>query len=82
VLKIYLEGGAGPIYLGLKTHEQEKPGFSFLDQLGLGIELHPTQKLGIILGYRLTHMSHAGLLRTKNRGIESNTILLGLRFRY
>lgn len=77
-LEAFLEAGAGPTYLSLKTFEQGGPGFNFIDQIGGGIryEMGPVEA---DVSYRFSHLSHAGLRDTQNRGIDSHTILLGLR---
>jgi len=80
-LGAYVEGGAGPIYLGVETFEQEEKGFSFLDQVGAGIELNVNSRWSFLLGYRFSHISHARLKDTRNRGIESNTVLFGVQLR-
>lgn len=79
---IYLEGGAGPIYLGLDTYEQEKSGFSFYDQVGAGVGIHIQPKMSLILGYRFSHISHGRVLQTRNRGIEGNTVIFGFSFSF
>lgn len=77
-LRAYLEGGAGPIYLGVDTFEQERSGFSFYDQVGAGIELELRPRMSLILGYRFSHISHGRVLRTRNRGIEGDSLIIGL----
>ena len=76
----YIEGGAGPIYLGFNTYEQERKGFSFYDQIGGGLEIKIYKRLHLILGYRFTHISHGGLLSTRNRGLEGHTTIFGFSF--
>jgi opacity protein-like surface antigen len=78
--RLYIEAGAGPSYLSINTHEQEKKGFTFYDQVGIGVEFSPTVGMSFIFGYRFSHISHGGILRTKNRGIEGDTIIFGLSF--
>ena len=74
----YFEFGAGPILMGLRTHEQEKPGFSFYDQVGAGFEFRSGTDHSLLVGYRFHHISHGGLRDTRNRGIEGHTLLVGL----
>ncbi len=77
----YFEFGAGPVYLGLVTSEQERSGFSFYDQVGAGLEFTPSDQVSILVGYRFGHFSHGGTRETKNRGIETDTVLFGLSFK-
>jgi hypothetical protein len=78
--RLYMEAGAGPGYLGINTHEQEKKGFTFYDQIGIGVEFSPKAGMAFIFGYRFSHISHGGILQTKNRGIEGDTVIFGLSF--
>jgi lipid A 3-O-deacylase len=84
ILSLYLEGGAGPNYLSLGTYEQSKSGFNFYDQIGAGIELRPGPRSphSLILGYRFGHISHAGLRSSRNRGIETDTIIFGFSTKF
>jgi len=78
----YLEVGAGPTILSVTTYEQEKSGFAFRDQVGIGTEFSITENLSLFAGYRFGHISHAGLRNTRNRGIESDIGILGLTWYY
>ena len=73
----YLEGGAGPGYLTIRTKEQGPPGFNFLDQGGFGIDYH-IDDLTFTLGYRCSHISHARLRNGPNGGIDEHIIRFGL----
>lgn len=75
----FLEAGAGPVYLSLETFEQGDPGFNFIDQIGGGVEYN-LGGLQFTLGYRFSHVSHAGLRNNRNRGIDTHAVLLGIRF--
>jgi opacity protein-like surface antigen len=78
----YIEGGAGPAILSFPTHEQEKSGFSFNDQIGAGFEFRLWKRLSIVVGFRFGHLSHGGLRTTRNRGIETNTGVFGLTLEF
>ncbi len=67
----YIEAGAGPMYLGLRTNAQGAPGFNFLDQLGAGLKIEFTSRNVLTLGYRYRHISHAKLRGKPNKGIDT-----------
>lgn len=73
----YVEAGAGPAYISFDTYEQEVAGFSFFDQVGAGLRLR-SNYFALTFGYRFGHLSHGGLLRSRNRGIETHTFILGI----
>lgn len=77
---LYLEGGVGPSYISIDTHEQEASGFSFLDQIGAGVRMQFSDTFSFRFGYRFGHFSHGGILDTRNRGIETHTFVFGLSF--
>lgn len=81
-LRPYAEGGAGPAILSFPTREQEKSGFTFNDQAGVGVIFQVHKNLSVIVGYRIGHFSHGGTRRTKNRGIEFSTGIVGLVFEF
>ena len=78
-LSAYIEGGAGPAYISIDTYEQEESGFSFLDQVGAGAAYRFSDLFSARVGYRFGHLSHGGVLNTRNRGIETHTITFGLQ---
>jgi len=77
-MSLYAEAGAGPGYISIDTYEQEVSGFSFLDQIGAGTEIKCNDTFGIRFGYRFGHLSHGGILPTRNRGIETHTATFGI----
>ena len=80
--RLYIEAGAGPAYLGIHTYEQERSGFSFYDQIGAGATYRLQDRLNLQIGYRFGHFSHGGVLQTRNRGIETHTVLFGIELRF
>ena len=76
LLSPYVEIGAGPMYLGLRTVAQGAPGFNFLDQIGAGLQLFITPCCTLNIGYRFRHISHARLRGKPNLGINSNGIFI------
>jgi hypothetical protein len=80
--ELYLEAGAGPGYLSIETEEQGDAGFNFFDEGGLGIKYFYTSCCSANLGYRIRHVSHAGLRSGSNDGIDSHAIMLWLSSYY
>ena len=78
----YVEAGAGPAILGLTTHEQEKSGFAFHDQVGAGVVIQLGGGMSLLIGYRFSHISHGGVRGTRNRGIEASSISAWLSFTF
>ncbi|MFO7820857.1 MAG: acyloxyacyl hydrolase [Lentisphaeria bacterium] len=76
----FVEGGVGPIYLGEDTEEQGGH-FNFIDQAGGGLSLKLNKRLSAEVAYRFRHVSNAGL-DSPNSGINGNTYLLALNWRY
>jgi hypothetical protein len=74
----FIRGGAGPGYFDTMTHEQGNPGFNFIDQIGAGIEHRLNDFSRLSLSYNFTHISHAGIRPTTNRGIEYHSIMAGI----
>lgn len=76
----YVEIGAGPMYLGLRTVAQGSPGFNFLDQVGAGVKFYITDQYSLNLGYRYRHISHAGIRGKPNKGIDTNAGILSFSY--
>lgn len=79
--QVYVEAGAGPAYLNMKTREQGSAGFNFFDQVGAGVSFS-ADNLSVRLGYRFSHISHAGLRDGSNGGIDAHSILFGFSLNY
>ena len=80
-LQAYVEGGAGPGYLNMGTREQGNSGFNFIDQAGGGIR-YTNERFSFNLGYRYSHISHAGTRDAPNRGLDGHSVIFGLSFNY
>ena len=78
----YVEGGAGPMYLGIDTREQGKAGFNFMNQIGAGVRLSIDDHLSLEAGYQYRHISHAGLRDSQNHGIETHMGIIGLALKF
>ena len=72
----YIEGGIGPTYNGLDIQELGT-GFNFLSFGGAGLRYHLGSGMSVELGYRLRHISNAGL-DDRNSGVTSNQVQFGL----
>lgn len=79
---LYIEGGAGPMYLSFDTYEQRSAGFNFLDQVGSGVEYFLMSDFSIKFGYRFSHISHARLRNNHNLGIDAHSMIFGISFHY
>ncbi|MFH1059667.1 MAG: acyloxyacyl hydrolase [Pseudomonadota bacterium] len=76
----YLEGGFGVTYNDLGINELGT-GFNFLSYAGLGLRLPLTGSTSLDLGYRLRHISNAGL-DENNHGVTSHQAQAGLVWRF
>ncbi len=72
----YLEAGIGPSYNSLAIAELGTR-FNFLSYAGLGVRLPWTESLAWEIGYRVRHLSNAGL-HPRNHGVTSHQFLLGV----
>lgn len=77
---LYGEAGAGPSYNSLSIKELGL-GFNFLSFAGLGLRLPLAKALALDLGYRLRHISNAGL-DDANGGVSSHQFLVEVGFQY
>jgi lipid A 3-O-deacylase len=75
-LGVFLEGGAGPMYMTQETEEQGTQ-FNFIDYLGAGLTYAVDEGMDIELGVRYRHVSNAGI-DDENSGIDGYTGLLGV----
>lgn len=77
-LAVFVDGGAGPMLLGVSTHEEAKR-FNFVDQVGLGFEWRLADGRVWEVGGRFRHVSNAGL-HDVNAGIDGITVHMGVTF--
>jgi lipid A 3-O-deacylase len=81
-LDLFTEASAAPMYLSINSTEQGDAGFNFLLQAGGGLQYRVSDRIALFAGYRLRHLSHAGLSDRPNAGINSNAIVAGLSWLY
>jgi len=74
-LSAYISGSVGPHYISVVTRDQAN-GFIFFSTVGGGLYLFITKNSALNLGYRLRHISNAGLARP-NQGINSHFGVIG-----
>lgn len=79
-LSLYGEAGVGPSYNTLHVKELGL-GFNFLSFAGLGLRLPLAKAMALDLGYRLRHISNAGL-DDANGGVSSHQFLVELGYEY
>jgi hypothetical protein len=75
----YLEGGIGPS-LDTLDIEELGTGFNFLSYGGVGVLIPLERGKSLVLGYRLQHLSNAGLDADNNSGVNSHQVQAGLVF--
>lgn len=75
-LQPYIEGGVGLTYNGLGIPELGT-GVNFLSYGGAGLRFPLQNNMSLELGYRLRHISNAGM-DDKNHGVTSNQIQFGI----
>lgn len=76
----FLEAGVGPSYNTMDIPELGT-GFNFLSYGGLGLRLRLTAATGLEVGYRLRHVSNAGL-DDHNHGVTSHQCQAGLAWEF
>ena len=79
-IRVYLEGGLGPVYITQHTREQSTQ-FNFADQAGAGFSFLLKDNLALSLGYRFRHISNASI-KKPNGGINSDMVLCGVSVLY
>ncbi len=68
-LSVYCMASVGPHWITLQTKNQAN-GFIFSDMAGVGLSVFVTERAALNLGFRVRHLSNAGLERP-NGGINS-----------
>ena len=76
----YIEGGIGPSYNGLNIEELGM-GFNFLSYGGVGLRIPLQNNMSIEFGYRLRHISNAGM-DERNHGVTSNQAQFGIAWAF
>ncbi len=79
-LRPYLEAGIGPSYNSLNIKEMGT-GFNFLSFGGAGVRYLLGGGRSLELGYRLRHISNAGLDES-NHGVTAHQLQLGMAFEF
>ncbi len=74
----YIEAGGGIGYLNFDLRDQSD-GVIFYPQFGAGLRLPISDRMSLNLGYRLHHMSNAGI-HDRNNSINANLFLLGFSY--
>jgi opacity protein-like surface antigen len=78
-IRPYLEAGVGPSYNSLDI-EELGTGFNFLSFGGVGLCIPLREGMDLVVGYRIRHISNAGLDADHNSGISSHQFQAGLAF--
>lgn len=76
----FLEAGIGPSYNTMDIPELGT-GFNFISYGGLGLRLRLSDATGLEVGYRLRHVSNAGL-DDHNHGVTSHQGQVGLAWEF
>jgi hypothetical protein len=74
-LSIYIMGSVGPHYISIVTKDQAN-GFIFSDVIGTGLYYYLSKDSAINVGYRVRHLSNAGLAEP-NGGIDTHFGVIG-----
>ncbi len=74
-LSAYVLGVTGPHYISVITRDQAN-GFIFSNAAGVGLYYSLTKDSAVSVGYRLRHMSNAGI-ENPNGGIDSHFAVIG-----
>jgi len=74
-LSAYILAGTGPHYISVVTRDQAN-GLIFSNTIGAGLYLFLTENSAINFGYRLRHISNAGLTEP-NSGINTHFGIIG-----
>lgn len=76
----YVEAGVGVLILDFDLDKQSD-GLNFVSQAGLGVRYVLSERSELILGWRLNHISNAGL-DDPNTGLDSSLFLLGVTYHF
>ena len=77
---LYAEVGVGPSYNSMHIPEQGQ-GFNFLSFGGLGLRFRLPQACSLDLGYRIRHISNAGM-NDVNGGVSCHMFMVELAWTY
>lgn len=75
----FIDLGTGPMWSNRRI-PQATSHINFNSQAGLGVELFPTARLPLYVGYRFSHISNGGLAE-RNPGWNINGFFIGTRLK-
>lgn len=78
----FIELGAGPGYLDIRTREQGSPGFNFVDSANIGFSYSIRENMKLLIKEKNQHVSHAGLRGSRNGGINTYGASIGLEIEF
>jgi hypothetical protein len=78
-IKPFVAASAGFVYFQDDVPVRGSSRFNFTPELGFGLQFFMTPKNAVTLGYKLQHISNAGIGR-RNPGMDSHLIYAGFSF--
>jgi len=76
----FVELSSGPVW-SQKRVPAGTSRINFISQGGFGVTIHPSERYGVILGWRFGHISNGGIEGDKNPGYNTNALVVGVQFR-
>src|SRR5204863_983728 len=75
----FVELSSGPLWSRYRVPAGTSR-MNFLSQGGVGVTFHPSERYGIIAGWRFGHISNGGIQGDRNPGYNINVIVIGVQF--
>lgn len=76
----FIELSSGPMWSRYRVPAGTSR-INFLSQGGIGVTFHPSERYGIIAGWRFGHISNGWFNPDRNPGYNINVLMLGVQFR-
>ena len=78
-IRPFLELSSGPMYSRYRVPAGTSR-VNFISQGGVGVTFRPSQRYGVIAGWRFGHISNGGIEPDRNPGYNINVIVIGVQF--
>jgi len=78
-IRPFLELSSGPMYSRYRVPAGTSR-VNFISQGGVGVTFRPSERYGVIAGWRFGHISNGGIEADKNPGYNINVVVIGVQF--
>ena len=76
----FIELSSGPMWSRYRVPAGTSR-INFISQGGVGVTFHPSERYGIIVGWRFGHISNGWFNPDRNPGYNINVVMIGVQFR-